>query len=120
MQATSALDNASEHLVQKALDALMKNRTTIVVAHRFSTIVDADTIAGKPLSILPPAAGAVQFMCCSGPMTIMGTYGALVRASTAERVLHLLACCPTRRMTQWVRAANGCHRRPRTVFFHIN
>ena len=47
IQATSALDNASEHLVQKALEGLMKARTTIVVAHRLSTIVDADTIAGK-------------------------------------------------------------------------
>ena len=52
MQATSALDNASEHLVQKALDSLMKNRTTIVVAHRLSTIVDADVIAGKPPTVL--------------------------------------------------------------------
>ena len=66
MQATSALDNASEHLVQKALDALMKNRTTIVVAHRLSTIVDADTIAGKPLRVLPHAAGPVQSFCSSG------------------------------------------------------
>lgn len=48
VQATSALDNASEHLVQKALDALMKARTTIVVAHRLTTIVDANTIAGTP------------------------------------------------------------------------
>jgi ABC-type multidrug transport system fused ATPase/permease subunit len=47
VQATSALDNASEYLVQKALESLMKARTTIVVAHRLSTIVDADTIAGK-------------------------------------------------------------------------
>ena len=52
VQATSALDNASEHLVQQALDALMKDRTTIVVAHRLSTIVDADTIAGKYFTVL--------------------------------------------------------------------
>ena len=52
VQATSALDNASEHLVQKALDALMKDRTTIVVAHRLSTIVDADTIVGKLFAVL--------------------------------------------------------------------
>jgi len=52
VQATSALDNASEHLVQKALDSLMKARTTIVVAHRLSTVIDADVIAGKPLKLV--------------------------------------------------------------------
>jgi subfamily B ATP-binding cassette protein MsbA len=43
-EATSALDTESEHEVQKALDNLMKNRTTIVIAHRLSTIVGADKI----------------------------------------------------------------------------
>ena len=43
-EATSALDNKSEKVVQKALDTLMKGRTTIVIAHRLSTIRDADTI----------------------------------------------------------------------------
>lgn len=43
-EATSALDAESEHLVQEALDKLMKNRTTIVVAHRLTTIRDADKI----------------------------------------------------------------------------
>lgn len=43
-EATSALDNKSEKVVQKALDSLMKGRTTIVIAHRLSTIRDADTI----------------------------------------------------------------------------
>ncbi len=43
-EATSALDNESEALVQAALDILMKDRTTIVVAHRLSTIAKADTI----------------------------------------------------------------------------
>jgi ATP-binding cassette subfamily B protein len=43
-EATSALDTASEHEVQKALDALMGSRTTIAIAHRLSTIVNADAI----------------------------------------------------------------------------
>ncbi len=43
-EATSALDNESEKLVQRALDTLMEGRTTIVVAHRLSTIRDAETI----------------------------------------------------------------------------
>lgn len=43
-EATSALDNKSEKVVQKALDELMKGRTTIVIAHRLSTIQDADKI----------------------------------------------------------------------------
>ncbi|MDE7413966.1 MAG: ABC transporter ATP-binding protein/permease [Muribaculaceae bacterium] len=43
-EATSALDTESERLVQDALERLMKNRTTVVVAHRLSTIVNADKI----------------------------------------------------------------------------
>lgn len=43
-EATSALDTQSERLVQSALDSLMKNRTSIVVAHRLSTIRNADLI----------------------------------------------------------------------------
>lgn len=43
-EATSALDTESEHLVQEALDRLMKGRTTLVIAHRLSTIQNADLI----------------------------------------------------------------------------
>ncbi|CAL1376173.1 unnamed protein product [Linum trigynum] len=44
-EATSALDAESEHIVQQALDRLMKNRTTVMVAHRLSTIKHADQIS---------------------------------------------------------------------------
>ncbi|KAG7546155.1 ABC transporter-like [Arabidopsis suecica] len=44
-EATSALDVESERVVQQALDRLMTNRTTVVVAHRLSTIKNADTIS---------------------------------------------------------------------------
>ncbi len=43
-EATSALDTESERLVQKALENMMKNRTSVVIAHRLSTIQNADKI----------------------------------------------------------------------------
>jgi subfamily B ATP-binding cassette protein MsbA len=43
-EATSALDTESERQVQEALNRLMKARTTIVIAHRLSTVIDADRI----------------------------------------------------------------------------
>ncbi|MCZ2356480.1 MAG: ATP-binding cassette domain-containing protein [Bacteroidia bacterium] len=43
-EATSSLDSESERLVQQALDKLMQNRTTLIIAHRFSTIKNADKI----------------------------------------------------------------------------
>ena len=43
-EATSALDPISEHAIKKALKTLMKDRTTVVIAHRLSTVIHADCI----------------------------------------------------------------------------
>jgi ATP-binding cassette subfamily B protein len=43
-EATSALDAESEHLVKEALDRLMSGRTTLIIAHRLSTVADADRV----------------------------------------------------------------------------
>ncbi|CAH8580926.1 unnamed protein product [Schistosoma rodhaini] len=59
-EATSALDNESERIVQEALDAAMGSRTSLVVAHRLSTIVNADLVVvlqdGCKIESGPPAA----------------------------------------------------------------
>lgn len=44
-EATSALDAESERVVQEALDRIMMDRTTVIVAHRLSTIENSDMIA---------------------------------------------------------------------------
>ncbi len=53
-EATSALDSESEHQVQQALEVLMKDRTTLIIAHRLATILHADNIVvlehGRPVA----------------------------------------------------------------------
>ncbi|RTG84118.1 ATP-binding cassette, subfamily B (MDR/TAP), member 1, partial [Schistosoma bovis] len=59
-EATSALDNESERIVQEALDAAMGSRTSLVVAHRLSTVVNADLVVvlrdERKIESGPPAA----------------------------------------------------------------
>src|SRR6266566_1612729 len=61
-EATSALDTENERLVQEALRRLMKGRTTIVIAHRLSTVADADQL----------------YVLDSGRVVESGTHGALM------------------------------------------
>jgi subfamily B ATP-binding cassette protein MsbA len=71
-EATSALDNISEKLVQDAIQKLMKGRTTLIVAHRLSTIVDADII----------------YVMDSGKVVDQGNHGELMEASAVYRRIY--------------------------------
>ncbi len=71
-EATSALDNATEIMVQQALDELCKGRTTLVVAHRLSTIKNANEIA----------------VVSGGEICEQGTHTALVEQGGIYAMLH--------------------------------
>ncbi len=77
-EATSALDNESEKRVQQALDTIMKDRTTIVIAHRLSTVVNADKI------IVMEAGNIVEEGCHSDLITIEnGVYARFYQLQSA-------------------------------------
>jgi ATP-binding cassette, subfamily B, bacterial len=63
-EATSALDSISEHVVQQALDTAARGRTTIAIAHRLSTVVNADVI----------------FVVAAGEIVERGTHAELMAA----------------------------------------
>ena len=73
-EATSALDTESERIVQLALANLMKNRTTLVVAHRLSTIQNADRI----------------IVLDRGAIVEMGSHDELLRQGGVYRRLHAM------------------------------
>jgi ATP-binding cassette subfamily B protein len=83
-EATSALDNTTEVLIQQALDELCKGRTTLVVAHRLSTIKNADEIAviagGKIVQ-----QGSHEALLKEGGM-YSDLYNLQFRANTGEKV----------------------------------
>ncbi len=73
-EATSALDTQSERQVQAALKQLMKGRTTLVIAHRLSTVIDADMI----------------YVIDQGRVAESGTHGELLAKNGAYAHLHAL------------------------------
>ena len=75
-EATSALDSESEHLVQIALDNVMKNKTSLVIAHRLSTVQNADNI------IVLEKGKVIESGKHKDLMTKEGVYSNLVRMQT--------------------------------------
>jgi ATP-binding cassette, subfamily B, bacterial MsbA len=68
-EATSALDNESEHRIQQALDNVMANRTTIVIAHRLSTVEHADLIVVMDAGRIVATGSHLELLAAGGLYT---------------------------------------------------
>jgi subfamily B ATP-binding cassette protein MsbA len=79
-EATSALDTESERLIQDALSRLMRDRTTLVIAHRLSTVEHADQIA------VLDAGRIVELGTHAGLLARGGVYSALYRLQFRDEV----------------------------------
>jgi subfamily B ATP-binding cassette protein MsbA len=78
-EATSALDTESERLIQQALQRLMRDRTTLVIAHRLSTVEDADQIAVMDQGLIVERGAHPELMALGGH------YAALHRMQFSEQ-----------------------------------
>ena len=78
-EATSSLDSQSERRIQEALNELMKNRTTLVIAHRLSTVERADQI------IVLDAGRIIESGTHSDLLALDGHYAALYRMQFSEK-----------------------------------